>query len=121
MRKNQNFEMKQGDTRSLRFPIVDESDAPLLLDPGFTGYWWAAPSEATPTADVPLKKNGVAQNVSIETVGGQSVLVIGLSVANTQDLPPRDYYHEGEIRGVDGSVYTVASGRMRLFRQLVKA
>jgi len=102
-RKEQNFEIWQGDHKRLVFEVEDVDD---LI--GSTAIWKAGETVRGPHR---IRKEA-------HSIEGKSV-EIRLNPEDTLEIPPSRYYHELEITDGSGKVVTAAIGQMRLFETLI--
>lgn len=104
-KKNQNFELWQGETMVITVPITDSDGNPKSLS-GATVVWKAT------SGSYSLEKAGSI--VSVNSVQ------ITLTPADTIDLPVRAYRHECRVIDVDSNQNVVFEGDMVLHESSTK-
>ena len=113
----QDVTMWAGDSFTIRIALLTRTGGPLALDPADTARWWMGKAPNARGADVHVRKS-TGDGITIETDGGQSVLVVNIDPADTVDVTPGNLYHEAEIIA-SGRVSTVTVGRFSLIETMI--
>lgn len=103
--KGQNFELYQGDTRTLVVQVKDENEQVVSLS-GYLVHWVMY----VPTTGAIVLDKSVGNGIAI-TSPTTGEISISLLPSDTENIVPRIYNHELEI-SIDpaSSVFTVAVG-----------
>lgn len=110
---SQNVTMWSGDSKKLRFTVIDDAGAAKNLT-GAAIVWKAAKTAGSSTA---LITKSVGSGITItDPTGG--LFEVRLDPADTASLSG-DFYHEAQVTDALGDVATVAIGRIRINADLV--
>lgn len=119
------FEMHRGDSRVLRFIVVDTADPPVAVDlTGFTSIKWAltkrdtVQTEPAPLGAALVEKDDVGGGVVVEDVVNGIVRVDIAEADTTTFQTPADFYYEVQIE-LGGDTSTVLFGIISLKRDRI--
>jgi len=115
-----NFEIKAGNSRTLRFTVenLDVSDESNL--DGATIEWKAIKGRFSKMEIVPVDGEATIQKSSTASPGGIQIIDVAARIFEVQ-LDPEDtvglggnFYHEAKVTYVNGEAATVARGVMEI-------
>lgn len=110
----QDFELVSGNDKQLNFVHRDENG--LIVDiTGATIVWALANSENSKSRIITYTS---PTNVTI-TDGPAGKYRVSIQAADTEPLPPNDYYHEVRITSVGGDVHTGVIGTATVRRNVI--
>lgn len=115
----QNFKMRAGEVKDLRFTIDNPEGVDLT---GVTGRWWAAPASAAPAANPPPAVTPSIQkgSLAVTVTNGVATVTVPLERADTINLVG-DYYHELSLdRTLPLLAQTAATGMMTVKRSIIR-
>lgn len=111
--ENQNFTMRAGEVKDLRFEIQNPESVSLS---GATARWWAAESVVPPSNGALITKEGL----TIDDVAGTFYVTVPLSRADTLALSGV-LYHELDIsRALPTLAQIAAVGTMTVKRSIIR-
>jgi hypothetical protein len=117
MMTNQDFEIPEGDTRTVSVPLVDADGAVFAVPAGATVRWWASRSPFDGNAA--LIKKTTPGTIALSTSGGQTTVNVALVDADTRGRAFKRLYHEGYVAQLDGQILRLFSGTMTVTKTLV--
>lgn len=116
--QNQDFELPQGDDRTIPVTVTNEDTGALLNLSGMTIRWWFALYQSGEA--IVKKGNGAGETGLAITDAGAGVFTITLDSADTEGLSGY-FYHEAEITDVAGKKRTILTGQIHVKSTTVKA
>jgi hypothetical protein len=114
---NQDFEIPEGDTRTLSVPLKLGDGLPYTVPAGGIVYWWASRSMHD-GAGALIKKASPA-TITFTTVGGGTTINIFMVSSDTLGRAWQNLYHEGYVVQADGVKVRLFSGILKVSKTLV--
>lgn len=110
----QDFQLVSGNDKTLNFTVLDQDD--LVVDlTGSTIVWALADSEKSKTRLITYT-SPVNVTLTDPTNGKFSV---SIQSADSEPLPPKNYYHEARVTSAGGDQTTVAFGTAEVLRNII--
>jgi len=110
--KNQNAEVYAGDYVEIELPVRDPSGESISAT-GLTARYKATYASTTAINKSP-------EDIDITTKDGTAYLKITLLPEDTENLPPRAYYHEIEVVDSIERPFTVMTGTLIIRKTIIK-
>lgn len=112
--ENQNFEMYEGEDKTLTITVVDVAGAAVNLTDATIK--WQVKRNVDDTS--PLIEKTTAGGITITDAEG-GVFTIALADTDTANLGGEGYHHEAEVTDVSGNISTVTRGVMTIKKALI--
>jgi hypothetical protein len=111
----------QGDTRTISIgPVVDENGTLIDLTSAEARWWMGRSAKATGSDIFIMKKSG-GQGITFNNTGGSWFVLVSLVPADTENVPPGNWYHECEVIDQFNNVARVTIGKFKLNQSLIPA
>jgi hypothetical protein len=108
-----NFELRQGDERTLSLPVTYDLTLEVPISPAAAIEWWMCEGALPDPATLRVRRVR-GEGLELVNESGVWVVKVRLDEGDTVALPPGDYYHEARVADPSGDARTLVVGIIKL-------